>query len=405
VQLAWNSRGFTLLLGIFAGLPALSIDLSAPTLVDLPATLHTSITVAGLTLSLFMVGFAIGLVVGGRSSDQLGRRPVLLASIVLYCLAGIVCAAASSGPGLVAARVLQGIGAGACSVMAAAMVQDLFQGEVARRKRSYVAIVNGVVPVMAPALGAWLSAAAGWRSVHVVLAAAGVVLLAIVWVCVGESRPKLLAARMGPVLDDGVPRLRDDRRFLGLALVNALSYGALFAYIAGAPVVTMRNMGLSSGVYAAIFAATALALSAGAFTSARLGGGRKSDAASLIWPSLATQAAATIALALFAAEHFTPPFVLMPLLLLTCYTRGIIAPNLLHLTIGVRKRDAGVASAVVGVFQLGGGALSSAAVAALLPGYGLMAVAATMAFLTGTAAALWLMVALTLPRARQHPAA
>ncbi len=404
MRVAWSSSWFTLLLGIFAGLPALSIDLSAPTLIELPAALNTSVTVAGLTLSLFMVGFALGLLAGGRVSDQLGRRPVLLGSLVVYCLAGIICAAASSGPGLVYARILQGMGAGACSVMASAMVQDLFQGEEARRKRSYVTIVNGVVPVMAPALGAWLSAAAGWRSVHVVLAVAGTALLAIVWASVAESRPTANASRIGPRLEPGLMRLRDDWRFIGLALVNAFSYAALFAYIAGAPMVTMRIMGLPSGIYAAVFASTALALSAGALTSARLGG-RGPGAATLVWPSLVIQAGSAIGLALFAAEHVTPGIVLMPLLLITCYARGIIAPNLLHLTVGLRQRDAGMASAFVGVLQLAGGALSSAAVAAFLPAYGIMAVAATMALLTGAAAMLWLAIAFARSRARQHPAA
>lgn len=403
MRIQWSSRWFTFLLGILAGLPALSIDLSAPTLVDLPAALHTTATMAGLTLSLFMVGFAFGLVTGGRLSDQIGRRPVLLSSITVYVLAGLLCAAALSGPGLVAARVLQGMGAGACAVMASAMVQDLFQGEQARRKRSYIAIVNGVVPGPAPAIGAYLSAVAGWHSVHLVLAAAGLILLIVVWAIVGESRSPVQPSLIGAVIDEGVLRLRDDRRFFGLALVNALSYGALFAYIAGAPVVTMVNMGLSSAAYSAVFASTALALSAGAYTSARLGG-RGLGAASLIWPSLVAQALGCIILVLFAAKHFTPPAVLLPLLLLTCFMRGIIAPNLLHLTVGLRSRDAGMASAMVGVFQLAGGALSSAAVAALLPGHGATAVAGTMAILTTVAAVVWLTVALALPQARQPSA-
>src|SRR4051794_41886532 len=63
-----TSYRFTLVLGLLAGLPALSIDISAPTLVDLPAALGTSPAVAGMTLSLFMLGFAVGQIGGGRVS-------------------------------------------------------------------------------------------------------------------------------------------------------------------------------------------------------------------------------------------------------------------------------------------------------------------------------------------------
>src|SRR3954449_1554506 len=87
-----TSVGFTLLLGLFAGLPALSVDLSAPTLVELPLALGVTATMAGMTLSLFMVGFALGQLGGGRISDRHGRRPVLLAALLFFTFAGAACA-------------------------------------------------------------------------------------------------------------------------------------------------------------------------------------------------------------------------------------------------------------------------------------------------------------------------
>src|SRR4051794_40699929 len=264
-----TSYRFTLVLGLLAGLPALSIDLSAPTLVELPAALHTSPAVAGMTLSLFMLGFAVGQLGGGRISDGYGRRPVLLGALVTYTLAGIGCALADSGPTLAAARLLQGVGAGSCAVLAYAMVQDLFEGEAARSRRSYVTVVLGIAPVLAPGLGAWLDALWGWRSVHVVLAIAGAVLLAVTVAAVEESRP---AARPRPAQFPG--RLRDDRRLVTLSIVNALSYATLFSYIAAAPVVVIGQLGYPVAAYAGLFAVTALSLSAGAWSSARLGKSR-----------------------------------------------------------------------------------------------------------------------------------
>ena len=96
MQIVPQSLAFTVLLGVFAALPAVSIDVSAPTLAIIPQALGTSTTVASLTLSLFMVGFAIGQLGGGRLSDRVGRRPVLLAGLTSYTLASIACASWNS---------------------------------------------------------------------------------------------------------------------------------------------------------------------------------------------------------------------------------------------------------------------------------------------------------------------
>lgn len=386
MRLDTNGKLFTILLGVFAGLPALSIDVSSPTLVELPSALGTTTFVAGLTLSGFMVGFAVGLLLGGRLSDGIGRRPVLLAALSVFAAAGLACALAESGPELAVARLVQGLGAGGCSVLAYAMVQDLFQGEVARNKRSYITVILGVGPVLAPALGAWLSAAFGWRSVHVILVLAGAALLGVSALTIRESlHPTLRHPEAGTA---GL-RLRDDRRFVSLALINALSYGCLFAYIAGAPVVTIGQMGLSPGTYATLFACSATALSIGAWTSALLGS-RGLGAAQMVGPAVLAQAASAIALAMGGNLAARTALWLTPILLLGCFTRGLIAPNLVHLAMGVRQTDSGLASATIGVVQLLAGAFASMVVAALLPYLQTAAVTVTMAVMAGAAASLWL---------------
>lgn len=386
-----QTTAFTILLGVLAGLPALSIDLSAPTLVELPAALGTSTTVAGLSLSVFMVGFALGQFAGGRMSDRVGRRPVLLGALAVFTLSGVAAAFATSGAGLVSARLVQGTGAGGCAVLGLAMVQDLFQGEAARSKRSYVTMIVALTPIVAPALGAALSAALGWRSVHAVLALAGLALGAIALFGVRESRPAS-ARRGNGLLSQKRTGLRHDRRFWGLAGVNALSYSTIFAYIAGAPVVIMGELGYKPAVYAGVFACTAFALGAGAWVSARLGR-RGHGAAGLLLPGLLLQSAPTLVIALACSfGRVSHPVLMLPLLALSCFGRGIVAPNLAHLALGDRREDAGLASAVLGISQLLAGAGASAIVAGLLPHLGHSAMTTSMALTSGAAAALWLAV-------------
>ena len=384
-----NSFAFTVILGLFAALPPLSIDISAPTLALLPDALSTTRAIAGLTLSLFMAGFALGQLGGGALSDRYGRRPILLGGLCVFTLAGGACVLARSGEALLALRFVQGFGAGACSVISFAIIQDLFEGEAARVKRAYVTVIFGAVPMLAPALGAILTSWLGWRSVHWTLALAGLILLGITLIFIEESKPPGRNAAPPPG-QTTVTLLWRDTRFVRLVLVNALSYGGIFAYISGSPFVIIGQLAHSPRVFAAVFACTAASLSLGVWTSGRLSR-RGVSAAALINPALFISMGACFLMMAIRFMEMGTEFVLLPFLLVVLFARGIVAPNIQHLAIARHPDRAGIASAVVGVSQLLLGALASAAVAALLISHGAGAIAATMSVLATGAAAVWVL--------------
>lgn len=384
-RLAPESYGFTVMLGVLAALPALSIDISAPTLVLLPEALATSESVAGLTLSLFMCGFAFGQLGAGPFSDRAGRRQVLLAGLATFALGGLACVLSPSGSVLAVSRLVQGLGAGVCAVLSFAMVQDLFEGEAARTKRAYVTVVFGAVPIFAPALGALIIAVAGWRAVHGLLTLAGGALLLMSWQWIEETLPIVPEVAAGT---PSIALLLTDFQFLGLATANALSYAVIFAYIAGSPLVIMGVMKFPSTIFAGVFASTAVALTAGAWVSGRLSRrGLGSPALVSTGLSVALLAAATLALLSIINPRSRAIFI--PPLLITLFARGIVAPNLQHLAIERARAQAGTASAIVGVTQLLSGAVASAVVATLLARYGAGAVAVPMALLAAAALAAW----------------
>ncbi len=385
-----ESIAFTLVLGSLAALPALSIDVSAPTLVLLPAALRTTEAVAGATLSLFMAGFAAGQFFGGYLSDRRGRRPVLAASLLCFTLAAGGCTAAQSAGQLVTFRLLQGVGAGSCSVLAFAMIQDLFAGHQARSKRSYVAVVFAIMPMVAPALGVWLTEIGGWRATHGVLMLAGAALLGVTVAGIPESRTARRSAGLLPRgYRAGLLRwLHGEQSFLRLATVNAISYGGLFAYIAGSPVVVIARMQFSADAYAALFAVTASTLAAGAWVSGWLAR-RHIEAVRAVDAAFAISAVGclgALSLAAGASDHLA---LHLPGLIALFFCRGILAPNLQHLAIGERKEDAGVASAILGVLQLLSAAMASAVVAALAPDWKTSGVIVVAAGLGLSASMLW----------------
>lgn len=390
MRISPESIAFTLVLGSLAALPALSIDVSAPTLVLLPVALRTTEAVAGATLSFFMTGFAVGQLFGGYLSDRRGRRPVLVASLLSFILAAGGCTIAQSAGQLVALRLLQGIGAGSCSVLAFAIIQDLFVGDQARSKRSYIAVVFAIMPMVAPALGVWLIEIGGWRATHGVLMLAGAALLGVTVAGIPESWTAHPSAGLLPNRhrSDLLCWLRGEQPFLRLAAVNAISYGSLFAYIAGSPVVIIARMQFSANAYAALFAVTASTLAAGAWVSGWLARHHVETvrAVNVAFAVSAVGCLGALWLAAGASDH---PALQLSGLIALFFCRGIIAPNIQHLAIGKRKEDAGVASALLGVLQLLSGAMASAVVAALPPDWKTSGVIIVAAGLGLSASILW----------------
>ena len=378
---------FTIVLGLLAALPALSLDISIPTLITVQRELLASPGTVGLTISLFMIGFAIGQFGGGPLSDRFGRKPVLLSGLAAYVCSRIACAASATVEQLVGWRCLQGVGAGCCAVMAFTIIRDLFEGDVARSKRSYVTVVFGLAPMLAPGLGALVMSLVGWRPVFLVLTVGGLALLIVVLGGVPESRPNgRIRSQVSLLRVYGI--VLADRRFVGLAFVNAFSFAALFAYIAGSPLVLMGSLQLSATQYAAFFACTAATLTGGAWASGRLAA-RGLSPVRLLWFSLLAAATSSTVLAVLVALGFNVLSVLVPLLIMTVFCRGLTAPNAQHMALEPMPDYAGTAAAAVGVVQIVTGAAGSALVAVLFPFLGPLSMTGVMAVCAVAALALW----------------
>lgn len=377
---------FTLLLGGLAALPPLSIDMGLPAFPALERDLGTSAAGAGLTLSLFMAGFSLSQLVLGPLSDRFGRRPVLLAGLVLYAASGLLCAAATSIVALIGFRLLQGACAAAGTVMAFAVTRDLFEGAAARQRLSYVTMVLGVAPIIAPTLGGGALLLGDWRAIYLFLGLAGAALLAAVAFGLPETRRRRPA---GIGLLGGFRRMLGHRRAFGFALVNALGFGSLFAYVSGSPLVLMGRLGLSATVYGLLFAVISCGIMGGAWANSRLArtaaGGQTALAAALLVSLLS----AAVLLALTSAGSLSL-VTLMPLLMVHVFCRGVASPNATHGALEPMGEIAGLASAVVGFSQMAVGALSSALVALLFPSLGPAGMALTMTGFSAASVVAWL---------------
>ncbi|MCV7067839.1 multidrug effflux MFS transporter [Mycolicibacterium farcinogenes] len=261
-QLAPPSRiRMILVLGALVALGPLTIDMYLPALPRIAHELFVSSSVSQLTLTGTLAGLALGQLVVGPLSDSLGRRRPLMVGIVLHMLASVLCVLAPNIAVLGLARGLQGMGAAAASVVAVAVVGDLFTGSMAATVMSRLMLVLGVAPVLAPSLGAAVLLHGSWHWVFVALVVVAGLLLVMAALALPETLP---VAHRRPLAVSGIAstylELLRDSRFVILVLVAALGMSGLFAYISAAPFVLQDRYGLDQQAFALVFAAGAIAL-------------------------------------------------------------------------------------------------------------------------------------------------
>lgn len=367
---------FTILLGSLGALPPLCIDMGLPALPLLQRSLAATTGDAGLTLSLFMAGFAAAQLGLGPLSDRIGRRPVMIAGLTVFTLAGFGCASATSMIGLVLFRLLQGMGAASGTVLAFAIVRDLFDGNAMRTKLSYVTMVLSIAPIIAPTLGSWLLLLGSWRLIFVTLASAGLVLTIIVTLGLGETR-RVIPGAVPLRWATGYRIVLGNRRSIGYALVNAFSSGDMFAYVAGSPLLMIGTLGISTQLYGVLFACTAGGIVVGAWINGRISSRGVSASGAMIAAQLVSVATALL-LVLLTAAGMMSLFLLMPLLIVNVGSRGIIAPTASHAALAPMPEQAGVMSAVLGFLQMAAGSVASIVVMLLYRSYGPVGMMATM---------------------------
>lgn len=341
----------TVVMALFTAVGPLSTDMYLPALPAMARDLRASVADTQLTLSVFLIGFAAGQFVYGPVSDKIGRKPVLLAGLALFALASVACTLASSIETLIVARFAQALGGAGPIVLGRAMVRDLYEGARAGRELSRMGSIMGLVPAIAPVLGGFLFEAAGWRAIFAVIAAIGLVLIAIALVMMPETIRARSPAPLsfGSVLRGFGVLLENPayRAYVGLA---ALSYGGLFAFISGSPFVLQGFYGLGEVPYGLSFAFTVVGYITGTLVAQRLIGPWGLDR--VIGLGVTCLAAGgTLMLALVAAGVPSSFAVTAPMAIYTAGV-GLTLPAAQASAMAPFPERAGAASSFLGICQM-----------------------------------------------------
>lgn len=365
-----------LVLGSLTAIGPLTIDMYLPALPEIAADLHTTSAAVQLTLTGTLAGLAVGQLLIGPLSDAVGRRVPLLAGVAVHIVASVLCVLAPSIAVVGVLRVLQGLGVAAASVVAMAVVRDLFDGAAFARLFSRLMLVVGVAPVLAPTLGSGLLRWSDWRGVFIALAAFGIILITVAAIGLPETLPPALRRRGGVGATARVyGSLLRDRTFVGLILVTGLAMAALFAYVSGSSFVFQEQYGLDEQQFGIAFGAGAIGLIAATQLNVRLLS-RYSPQRILI-AALGLGTVAGLVLTTFAVTGVGGLPTVLASLWVVLFAAGLAMPNAPALALSRHGEAAGTAAAMLGAVQFGVGALAAPLVGML--GTGVVAMAVVVA--------------------------
>lgn len=338
---------FVVIVASIMALNPLAMDMMLPALPNIGASFKIGDgNYLQSVLSIFLLGFGLGQFVIGPLSDRFGRRPVLLAGMVLYGLAGLLALFAPSFEALLLARALQGLGTSATRVIATSIVRDCYSGRRMASVMSLVMMIFVAVPIIAPAFGQAVMVLAQWRGIFVVLMAYGV--LALVWSALRLPETLPVSERKPLTVQQVLSSFRQtltNRQTLGYALAAGGVQGTLFGYVFSSEQVFTEIYHLGH-YFPLAFATIAVGIALAGFLNSRfvirLGMRMISHTALVIYALVA------VAMLVAARADMLPLPLYMALSAIALFTFGLMMSNFTALAMEPQGHIAGTASSLYG---------------------------------------------------------
>jgi DHA1 family bicyclomycin/chloramphenicol resistance-like MFS transporter len=350
-----SSRLMLLLLVAMTGVAPISLYMLVPALPVLATAFGRDISVAQMTVSLYMVGIACSQLIMGPLSDRFGRRPVLLAGLALMVLASLACVFADNLPQLIAARFFQALGGATGMVVSRAIIRDLYARERVGAMISLVIAVMMIAQMLSPLTGGLIETAFGWRAIFYAITAGALAVSVAIAIMLPETRRERAA---GGGFRGDVGSLVRNRAFVGYVLCQVLASQIIFTFAGGGPYIVVTQMGRSSAEYGAWFATTGFAYLVGNLLCVRFAPHHSLE--KLIWFGLALQLGGSLLNLVWSLAGWNEtPLWLFGTQMIVMAGNAFVMANSAAGAISVRPEAAGTASGAMGFLQQGIGSLVS----------------------------------------------
>jgi DHA1 family bicyclomycin/chloramphenicol resistance-like MFS transporter len=365
-----------LILGSLSTVSPFSIDMYLPGFPAIAEDLGTSIANVQLSLTAYLVGIAVGQLIYGPLLDRFGRRMPMYVGLSIYLVATVACAFSTSIESLILMRFLQAVGGCGGLVASQALVRDLFPTNKTAQAFSSITLVIAVSPMIAPTVGGYLTAAFGWQSMFIALAAVTAMILAAVHFMLPEGRKADSSLSLKPksVINNFLFVLKEPQ-FLVYNFAGGIATSAPFAFIAGSSDVFINTYGITERQYGWVFAFIA----AGIIGSSQLNYLllKKFTNAEMVRYPMIAQTVVGVVMVIGTICGWFNMYGLLAIMFVFVCGQGIIGPNATALSLAPFSKLTGSAAALLGSYRMAIGGVVSALVSAFhnntsLPMVGMM---------------------------------
>jgi len=322
----------------------LSTDMYLPSLPVMQADFGISASLVQMTLTMTMLGMALGQIFAGPVSDYYGRKKPLLVGMVAFTAATLGCVLAENIVAFLCFRFVMGFAGASGIVVSKAIARDVCEGPELTRFFAMLMMVNGLAPIIAPVIGGQILLFTTWRGVFVTLVAIGFVLLLATLVYKETLSPEKRLAGIRASFAK-FPQLLKNRYFLGHCLLQCFAFGGFFAYISGSPFVFQNIFQVSPQAYSLIFGGIGVGLLVAGALPARLAG-RVPEEKMLQTAMLISFFGSVL---LFVGFWFEVGLaVILPILFFTITPLSVLGASSFSLALSRQGKNAGTASALLG---------------------------------------------------------
>ena len=341
---------------LLASISALTMNIFLPSLPNIASELNSSTSILGLSVGIYLASSAVLQLIIGPFSDQFGRRPLILWSLIIFCISSLATVFVTNTAQFLILRIFQAISA-SCMVLARAIVRDTTESiEKAGSKIAYVTMGMALVPMVGPAIGGLLDYQYGWEASFWLLFILGLVILIISFFDVGETLSDHNQSFLEQI--STYPSLLRSKRFWGYCLSSAFVSGAFFSYLGGAPFVGNEVFGLEPKDLGFWFGAPAVGYVLGNFLSGRFS--TKIGLDKMIFLGVTTALfGVSISLTISLLDHGSV-LSFFGLMTLVGLGNGMSIPNATAAMMSINPKLAGTAAGLGSAIMIGGGAGLSA---------------------------------------------
>jgi MFS transporter, DHA1 family, multidrug resistance protein len=256
------------LMAAIAALPPLAVDMYLPAMPQIATSLGADLTTIQNSLSVFLLGFGMGMLCFGPFSDRFGRRPLALFGLIGFAISSLCVTLSDSAALFLAFRFLQGFLGSAATVNVPAMIRDCYGKDTAKGMSS-VMIIMLIAPLVAPLLGSLALMFSSWRGIFATLTVYAAVLILLTWWRLPETRPELAPGERRTMFGN-YPIILGNRRVWLDLLTYILLALAFFTYLTSASFLYINWHGASETLFGVLFATTALSLIIANFVNRRI---------------------------------------------------------------------------------------------------------------------------------------